>query len=182
MGYWKNEKESGRKKSTGGSVKSLINKIQNQDSLVSLTIPIIPSSVCFTGNTTDILNQFSQQYLNNATIDIPGLGLVTPAQIIQLQEDVVNLQNEIDALPIATRNGNQVIATGDNTYSIAFGEAMPSALYDVSINFIATTGVGTTAFSWSLVGTPTSSGFSVRTYDIVADIGSFNWVVRQYAA
>ncbi len=150
----------------------------NQDSLSSFTVPTIPSTVCFTGSTTDILNQFSQQYLNNATINIAGLGEVTPAQIALINATLILLQNEIDALPVENRSGTQAIAVGDNNYTITFGTNMPDANYDVTLAFVATAGVGTAAVSWSLVGGLNASGFTVRCYDVPADIASFNWAAR----
>ncbi len=151
----------------------------NQDSLSSFTVPTIPSTVCFTGSTTDILNQFSQQYLNNATINIAGLGEVTPAQIALINATLILLQNEIDALPVENRSGSQAIATGDNNYTISFATNMPNANYEVNVTFVATVGNATAAFSYSLVGTPNASGFTVRCYDIPSDVEKFTWVARQ---
>ncbi len=151
----------------------------NQDSLASFTVQVIPDDVCFKGTTTQILNQFIQLYLNTATINIAGLGEVTPAQIALINATLIVLQNEIDALPVENRSGSQAIAVGDNNYTITFGTNMPNANYDVTLAFVATAGVGTAAVSWSLVGGLNASGFTVRCYDVPADIASFLWSVRQ---
>ncbi len=147
--------------------------------MASFTVPTIPDTVCFTGSTTDILNQFSQQYLNNSTINIPGLGEVTPAQIATINAQLIVLQNEIDALPVENRSGSQAIAVGDNNYTITFATNMPNNNYDVTLAFVATAGVGTAALSWSLVGGINASGFTVRCYDVPADVASFSWAARQ---
>jgi hypothetical protein len=153
--------------------------MNNQDSAAQLTIPIIPDTVCFQGTNTQILNQAFQQYLANATINIPGLGDVTPAEIAQINATLIQLQNEIDALPVENRSGTQAIATGDNNYTITFGTNMPNANYSVGVEFVATVGNATTSFGWSLVGGKNASGFTVRCYDIPSDIASFNWSARQ---
>lgn len=147
--------------------------------MAQLLIPLIPKSVCFSGTDTDKFNQAFQQYLANATVNIPGAGLVTPAQIALLNEQIIQINNAILALPVENRSGNQVIAVGDNNYTISFAANMPSIYYSVDIMFVALVGNATAGATWSIVGTPNASGFTVRCYDVPADITSFSWSARE---
>lgn len=146
-----------------------------------LIVPMIPPGVCFQGTTTEILNQYGQQIIGQALIDVPGLGDVTPAQILALQEEDIRLQNEIDALSIDVRSGTIPITTGDNNIPIVFVTPLPDANYSISIEFIDGAGAGTTAPGWAVVGgTKNASGVTIRCYDIVAAVTDFFYVCRRF--
>jgi hypothetical protein len=70
----------------------------NQSSSPALTFPNVPDDFCPTGNWQNVFQVFIDEVLTNGTINVPGLGDVTPAQIAQIQEDLVDQQNQISAL------------------------------------------------------------------------------------
>jgi hypothetical protein len=72
--------------------------MDNQSSSPALTFPNVPIDFCPTGNWSEILQEFIDVVLVNGTINVPGLGDVTPEQIAQIQEDLADQQNQISAL------------------------------------------------------------------------------------
>ena len=72
--------------------------MDNQDSSPALTFPNVPIDFCPTGNWSEILQEFIDVVLVNGTINVPGLGDVTPEQIAQIEEDLADQQNQISAL------------------------------------------------------------------------------------
>jgi len=72
--------------------------MDNQDSSPALTFPNVPIDFCPTGNWSEILQEFIDVVLVNGTINVPGLGDLTPEQIAQIQEDLADQQNQILAL------------------------------------------------------------------------------------
>ena len=126
--------------------------MDNQDSSPALTFPNVPIDFCPTGNWSEILQEFIDVVLVNGTINVPGLGDVTPEQIAQIQEDLADQQNQIDALEVEgvaidarldVLEANPVvkvrygtitgIVTGDSIQTASF-TALPSATYGVSIS------------------------------------------------
>lgn len=155
--------------------------MDNTSSSPQIVVPMIPPGVCFQGTTTEILNQFGQQIIGQAVIDVPGLGDVTPSQIIALQEEDQRLQNEIDALGIDKRFGTLPITVGDNNIPIAFTSDMPDTNYLMSLEFVSAAGTAASAPGWAILqGTKTVSGVTVRIMDAVADIIEFNYVAERY--
>lgn len=152
----------------------------NQDSLPQILFPTVDPSFCPKGDWAAVLNQYQQKYLNQAVINIPGLGDVTPAQIAAINATLISLQNQIDAITLDVRSGNVPITTGDNNVPIVFATPMPSADYDIVIEFIDTTGSFTGASpGWAVVGgTKLATGITIRTYNIPADILSFDYTAR----
>lgn len=155
--------------------------MDNTDSNPQLQIPTIPNEWCPKGTLALIFNQAFQTYLSQATINIPGLGNVTPQEIQKINDTLQELQNQIDALQNNIRYGEGVaLAAGDQTVAVTFGVAMPNAKYDIHIEIIDPSGTGTVPISWALVsGTKTTTGFSLRFMDIPANTWTFNWTVRQ---
>lgn len=153
--------------------------MQNQSSLPVLQLQVIPSSFCPSGTFADLLNQYQNQFLSTATIDIPGLGDVTPQKIAEIDATLIALQNEIDANNKAYRQGSLTFTSGDQNQAIVFATAMPNSAYDIGINFQDTGGAATAAFAWAVVGgTQSELGFTLRTYDIPASITSGSYWVR----
>jgi len=156
--------------------------MQNQSSPAQLLFPVVPANYCPEGKWSDILNSFIQLYLNNGTVNIPGLGQVTPQQIHTINQNIQNLQNEYDALTSNIRSGTiPSPATGTNVNAITFSSPMPNSNYQIYIEFVSSTATntGTTPQMWAIVGgTKTATGFSLRT-DIAAGdaITSINWQV-----
>jgi len=140
--------------------------MQNQSSPAQLLFPTVPANYCPEGRWSDIFNSFIQLYLNNGTVNIPGLNQVTPAQIATIQQNILNLQNEYNALAINTRTGSITSpATGFQTQTVTFTTPMPNNTYTINVVFV-NDGTATTAPAsfWSLVaGSKTTTGFSFVT-------------------
>jgi hypothetical protein len=154
--------------------------MDNQSSPAQLLFPTVPSSYCPEGNWSDIFNSFIQLYLNNGTINVPGLGLVTPQEIQTINQNIQNLQNSINALTIQSQTGSVNISTSNSaqTFTITFPTAMPNANYQLNVYFAATNGTGTSPCSWGIIqGTNTTTGFRVWIFSNNSDISSFIWTV-----
>jgi len=152
--------------------------MDNQESSPQLLIPTIPAGDCPAGNLVEVLNYIFQTYLGAATINIPGLGDVTPAEIASLQATDISLQSQIDAIRGAVRYGTGVAAAGDSTVVVTFATVLPTAQYDIHIELVDTSTGATAACSWSILS-KTQAGFSLRLIDIPATITSFNYSARQ---
>lgn len=174
--------------------------MDNQDSSPALTFPNVPIDFCPTGNWSEILQEFIDVVLVNGTINVPGLGDVTPEQIAQIQEDLADQQNQIDALELEFTTANAAIdtrldvleanpvvkvrygtitgiVTGDSIQTASF-TALPSATYGVSISPIcdATIAASPTPL-FALVGSSqTATGFSIRIENNISQITSVNWM------
>jgi len=156
--------------------------MQNQSSPAQLLFPTVPNNYCPEGKWSDIFNSFIQLYLNNGTVNIPGLGQVTPAQIATINQNIQNLQNQYSALTSNVRSGTITSpSTGILVTPITFSTAMPTANYQIYIEFISSTtgNTGTTPQTWAVVsGTKLATGFSLRTQTAANDaITSINWQV-----
>ena len=134
--------------------------MQNQSSPVQILSPVIPSSWCPSGSFADIFNSYNQLYLNNSTVNIPGLNQVTPQQIQTINQNIQNLQNTISAF--AGRTGTIASPTaGVNT--VTFSSPMPNSTYQIVVYFISASGTTTApASSWSInANTQSTTGFSI---------------------
>ncbi len=170
--------------------------MDNQDSSPALTFPNVPIDFCPTGNWSEILQEFIDVVLVNGTINVPGLGDVTPEQIAQIEEDLADQQNQIDALEaegtaldlrIDALEANPVvkvrygtissIPTGDSIQTVSF-TGLPTATYGVSITPICGATISaqpTPLFSLS-TGSKTTTGFSIRIENNIAEITSVDWM------
>lgn len=154
--------------------------MDNVNSSPTLIIPTIPDGDCPKGTLVQVLNYIFQTYLGQATINIPGLGDVTPAEIANLQAADISLQSQINAIVGATRTGSSAVAAGDSSVAIAFSSAMPNSNYSINIEFFDTSTGATAAFSWAVMtGTKTQTGVTIRCVDIPATITTFNYTIRQ---
>jgi hypothetical protein len=108
--------------------------MDNQDSSPALIFPSVPDDFCPTGNWTDVFQQFVDIVLTNGTINVPGLGDVTPAQIQSINDFLLSLQNQIDIInQIQVRQGVQSsLAINDSVVNVVFSQAMPSNNYTVA--------------------------------------------------
>jgi hypothetical protein len=136
--------------------------MNNQSSPAQLLFPTVPANYCPEGRWSDIFNSFIQLYLNNGTVNIPGLGQVTPAQIATINQNIQNLQNQYDALAVNTRTGT-ITSPVVGLNLVTFTTAMPNTNYIISAYFISAS--GTTAVptsSWSIVeNSLLTTGFSI---------------------
>lgn len=170
--------------------------MDNQDSSPALTFPNVPDDFCPTGNWQNVFQVFIDEVLANGTINVPGLGDVTPAQINQINEDLADQQNQIDALVtdvnaldvridtlearpvINARYGNiGSVPTGDSIQTASFA-ALPSANYGISItpNCNATIGASATPLFALVAGSKTTTGFSIRVENNLSQITSVDWM------
>lgn len=170
--------------------------MDNQSSSPALIFPNVPIDFCPTGNWSEILQEFIDVVLVNGTINVPGLGDVTPEQIAQIQEDLADQQNQIDALeaqdiaidlridaleanPVVTvRYGTiTTVVTGDSVRTVTFA-ALPSTSYGVSITPIcnATIGASATPLFALVDASKTTTGFSIRIENNISQITSIDWM------
>jgi hypothetical protein len=170
--------------------------MDNQSSSPALIFPNVPIDFCPTGNWSEILQEFIDVVLVNGTINVPGLGDVTPEQIAQIQEDLADQQNQIDALEaqdialdlrIDALEANPVVkvrygtitgvVTGDSVRTVTFA-ALPSTTYGVSITPIcdATIGVSATPLFALVDASKTTTGFSIRIENNISQITSIDWM------
>jgi hypothetical protein len=170
--------------------------MDNQDSSPALIFPNVPIDFCPTGNWSEILQEFIDVVLVNGTINVPGLGDVTPEQIAQIQEDLADQQNQIDALEaqdiaidlridaleanpvVKVRYGTiTTVVTGDSIRTVTFA-ALPSTTYGVSITPIcdATIGASATPLFALVDASKTTTGFSIRIENNISQITSIDWM------
>jgi hypothetical protein len=161
--------------------------MDNADSNPALTFPNVPDDFCPIGNWQNVFQSFIDEVLSNGTILVPGLGDVTPQQITQINQTLANQQNEIDALEVRVtalepavkvRSG---VVTGviplDSTPTVTFA-ALPDANYSVSITPVCNGTIGghaTPLFSLN-AGSKTTTGFSIRIENNIAEITSIEWM------
>jgi hypothetical protein len=167
--------------------------MDNQSSSPALTFPNVPDDFCPVGNWQNVFQQFIDEVLTNGTINVPGLGDVTPAQVAQINEDladqqsqisanttnITNLTTQVNAIPVV--NVRRGVVTGvipaDSTPTVSFA-ALPSVNYAVSITPVCTGTIGTSAtplFSLN-DGSKTTTGFSIRVENNISNITSIEWM------
>jgi hypothetical protein len=160
--------------------------MDNADSAPAITFPNVPDDFCPTGNWQNVFQAFIDEVLTNGTILVPGLGDVTPQQIAQINQDLANQQNEIDALEtrvtalepaVKARYGTLTgIASGDTTsIGITFSSPLPSAVYGISLTPIYASGTPLTTPLYTIVSQNTA-GFTIRVDNNIAEITSLNWM------
>jgi hypothetical protein len=161
--------------------------MDNQSSSPAITFPNVPDDFCPTGNWQNVFQVFIDEVLANGTINVPGLGDVTPAQVAQINEDLADQQTQITALDarvdalepaVKVRRG---IVTGvptlDSIQTVSFA-ALPNVNYAVSITPVCAGTIGTSAtplFSLNN-GSKTTTGFSIRVENNISNITSIEWM------
>ena len=153
--------------------------MDNQQSPAVLLPPTIPSNWTPTGDWAAIFNSFCSLFLANTTVNIPGLGEVTPTQITAILASIQAIQNQLNALAINVQTGTVTPSTGITQNAVNFSSAMPNSTYLISIIFIETGTPTTTPPSWSLVaGSQATTGFSFWTnIASTSDISSIQYTV-----
>lgn len=167
--------------------------MDNQDSSPALTFPNVPDDFCPSGNWQNVFQAFIDEVLANGTINVPGLGDVTPEQIAILSQqiailtdqvtdlsgEVAALTTEVNAIPVVnTRYGTvDTVVTGDSVRTVTFA-ALPTSNYGVSITPIcnATILVQPTPLFSLVAGSKTTTGFSIRIENNIAEITSVDWM------
>ena len=160
--------------------------MDNQDSSPAIIFPNVPIDFCPSGNWSEILQQFIDTVLSNGTINIPGLGDVTPEEIAAINLELTNQQNEIDALDtrVTELEDNSIrfgtitgVATGDSVRTVTF-TALPTVNHGVSITPIASATIGVQATPLFALngGSKTTTGFSIRIENNIAEITSVDWM------
>lgn len=166
--------------------------MDNQDSSPALTFPNVPDDFCPAGNWQNIFQIFIDEVLSNGTINVPGLGDVTPQQIQQINEDLSDQQTQISALDtrvdalettvtaiptVKVRYGIlSPIAAGDTTsIGVIFSSPLPSAVYGISLTPIYGSGTPLTTPLYTIISQNTA-GFTIRVDNNIAEITSLNWM------
>ena len=156
--------------------------MQNQASPVQILSPVIPNNWCPEGTWSDVFNSFCQLFLNNSTINIPGLGQVTPAQIATINQNIQNLQNEYNALAVNVQSGT-ISSPTSGLNIVTFATAMPNTSYIITAYFVSASGTTTApANSWSIIdGSQTTTGFQI-VLPTVTYYTKVNWSVQSIAS
>jgi hypothetical protein len=169
-----------------------LNAMDNQDSSPALTFPNVPDDFCPAGNWQNVFQTFIDEVLSNGTINVPGLGDVTPQQIAQINEDLADQQTQITALDtrvdvlevtvatiptVKVRYGTQTgIAAGDTTsIGVTFSSPLPTAVYGISLTPIYGSGTPLTTPLYTIIS-QNASGFTFRVDNNIAEITSLNWM------
>ena len=160
--------------------------MDNQSSSPALTFPNVPDDFCPTGNWQNVFQVFIDEVLTNGTINVPGLGDVTPAQVAQINEDLADQQNQINALDTRVDALEPAIKVRYGTYSpllpndttsigINFSSPLPSAVYGISLTPYYASGNPLTTPLYTIVSQNTA-GFTIRVDSNIAEITSLNWM------
>lgn len=157
--------------------------MDNQSSPAQLLFPIIPSTFCPEGTWADVLNSFTTLYLNNGTVNIPYLNEVSPQQIQAINQNILTIQNQLNAVNPQTGSITS-ITSGFGTYTVTFPTPMLTPNYTIDIHFVATGTPTTTTANWSLSsGTQTTTGFTFFASTTSTDnISSIVWTVTNISA
>lgn len=157
--------------------------MDNQSTSPQIIFPNVPDDFCPSGNWTEVFQQFIDTVLANGTINVPGLGDVTPAEIQNINAELGDLQNQVDALDtrvdslendlVRVRTGTVGISAGDSTEAISFS-SLPSANYGVSIQPVGSA-TGAAAGKYILATGQTTTGFTIRINDNPSTVTALRW-------
>jgi hypothetical protein len=152
--------------------------MDNQSSSPQIIFPNVPDDFCPAGNWTEVLQTFIDEVLSNGTINVPGLGDVTPQEIQDINGKLVSLQNQINALqlnPVVTiRTGTITVAAGNGTLNVTFA-ALPTTNYGISIVPVGTSTSRATMGSYVLQAGQTTTGFDILVQDNPATVTNLRW-------
>jgi hypothetical protein len=161
--------------------------VQNQATPVEILSPAIPANWCPTGSWADVFNNYQTLFLNNSTINIPGLNDVTPQEIATINQNIFTLQNEYSALAanqfsIVQNHGQVSVAnqSGTQKSSITFYTPMPDSSYQISAAFGVGAGSGgnTVNATWGVVNSSiTNTGMTLWFANNADDINTLYWWV-----
>jgi len=151
--------------------------MDNQSSPAQLLFPTVPNSYCPSGDWAAIFNSFISLYLNNGTVNIPFLNQVTPQQITTLQQNVLTIQNQLNAVNWQTGTVTVAANTSPQTFTINLPTPINSASYNISGYFNLTAGTADAQASWGVIGSPTASSFQIWILSNNTEITKFTWQV-----
>ena len=158
--------------------------MDNSDSSPALTFPNVPEDFCPTGNWKNVFQAFIDEVLSNGTILVPGLGDVTPQEIITINQNIQNLENQVEALDtLQIRRGVFTgVGSADSTVPIVFDSDMTTSDYTVTLTAVLPSSPITAASPnlFLLNGTKAISGFTVAIENNgvapATTITSFEWM------
>lgn len=158
--------------------------MDNSDSSPALTFPNVPDDFCPTGNWKNVFQAFIDEVLSNGTILVPGLGDVTPQEIITINQNIQNLENQVEALDtLQIRRGVFTgVGSADSTVPIVFDTDMTTSDYTVTLTPVLPSSPITAASPnlFLLNGTKAISGFTVAIENNgvapATTITSFEWM------
>jgi len=158
--------------------------MDNSDSSPALTFPNVPDDFCPTGNWKNVFQAFIDEVLSNGTILVPGLGDVTPQEIITINQNIQNLENQVEALDtLQIRRGVFTgVGSADSTVPIVFDSNMTTSDYTVTLTPVLPSSPITAASPnlFLLNGTKAISGFTVAIENNgvapATTITSFEWM------
>ena len=125
--------------------------MDNQASSPQIIFPNVPDDFCPAGNWTQVLQAFIDEVLANGTINVPGLGDVTPQEIQDINDELTALQNQIDALSaeeVTVYTGTAIgfTSAADSTVSVTFPASLTNTNYSISLTpIIPAVGIGASA-------------------------------------
>lgn len=123
--------------------------MDNQTSSPQIIFPNVPDDFCPAGNWTEVLQAFIDEVLANGTINVPGLGDVTPQEIQNINDQLTALQNQIDAIgttTIYTGTATGFTSGADSTAVVTFPANLPNTNYAISLTpVIPAVGIGAAA-------------------------------------
>jgi len=172
--------------------------MDNQTSSPQIIFPNVPQDFCPTGDWSEVLQQFIDIVLANGTINVPGLGDVTPAEITSINSQLSAQQLQIDALavvdtqfdtritalenvPVVTiRTGTVSVPVGNSTLNITF-PALPGSAYGVSVTPIGTSTSRANMGSYVLQAGQTTTGFTLLVEDNPATVTTLRWTAMHTA-
>lgn len=133
--------------------------MDNQDSSPALIFPSVPDDFCPTGNWTEVFQEFIDIVLSNGTINVPGLGDVTPAQIQSINDSLLSLQNQINILEnTQVRQGVETgLGINDTVVNVVFAQAMPSNNYTVAFTPRLSASAGSASYPTFIIQTGSKS-------------------------
>jgi hypothetical protein len=154
--------------------------MDNQSSSPQLVFPSVPDDFCPSGNWTEVLQEFIDEVLSNGTINVPGLGDVTPSQIQTINNELISLQNQVDAINTSVvevqRGSATGLATGDSVVPVVFTNAFDDDQYSVVLTPLIAANTASALPTFLLqTGSKTASGFSIVVENNIAAITEVEW-------
>jgi hypothetical protein len=159
--------------------------MDNQSTSPQIIFPNVPQDFCPTGDWSEVLQQFIDIVLANGTINVPGLGDVTPSEITSINSQLSSQQLQIDAVEtrvgalesipaVSVRTGTVSVPVGNSTLNVTFA-TLPSAAYGVSIMPVGTSTSRATMGSYVLQAGQTTTGFTLLVEDNPATVTTLRW-------
>jgi hypothetical protein len=154
--------------------------MDNQSSSPALTFPNVPDDFCPTGNWQNVFQVFIDEVLTNGTINVPGLGDVTPEEINEINETLNDLQNQINAIEdnFLVRKGTITgVPVGDSIQTVTFAAFTTNVFFaGITPHCNATIGTSATPLFAIVDGSKTTTGFSIRVENNISQITQIDWV------